>query len=128
MYMVPKSFIRPIRNICLQHEVSARDDRYYLQWAENIGPNMILFVQGLIYNYEFKEQSYRTLNGVLHACDNLPNIIGDKAAKECIKEGKITYSAFKKKVRSIRKPSRNESNGSASIPEHANIRGKEYYE
>ncbi len=89
---------------------------------------MKLFVWGLIYNYEFKEQSYRTLNGVLHACDNLPNIIGDKAAKECIKEGKITYSAFKKKVRGIRKPSRNESNGSGSIPEHANIRGKEYYE
>lgn len=111
-----------------EHEVSARDDRYYLKWAENIGPNMILFVQGLIYNYEFKEQSYRTLNGVLHACDNLPNIIGDEAAKECIKEGKITYSAFKKKIGGMRKQSRSESNGSGSIPKHANIRGKEYYE
>ncbi len=128
-----------------EHEVSARDDRYYLKWAENIGPNMILFVQGLIYNYEFKEQSYRTLNGVLHACDNLPNIIGDEAgvlhacdnlpniigdeaAKECIKEGKITYSAFKKKIGGMRKQSRSESNGSGSIPKHDNIRGKEYYE
>ncbi len=52
----------------------------------------------------------------MHACNNLPNII----------EGKITYSAFKKKILGIRKPSRNESSG--SIPKHANIRGKEYYE
>lgn len=76
----------------------------------------ILFHPRLIYNFEFKEQSYRILNGVLYACNNLPNII----------EGKITYSAFKKKILGIRKPSRNESSG--SIPKHANIRGKEYYE
>lgn len=110
-----------------EHETGQRDNLYYLKWDENIGPNMKVFIQGMIYNYEFKEQSYRTLNGVLHLCDDLPNTISEDTAKQCVEEGRISYTAFKKKIMENRKHPKLDNRNSKRIPEHTNIRGKEYF-
>lgn len=125
LYITQKDHMAP--NHRFEQEMNGRDDRYYLKWAEKIGPNMKLFIQGIIYGYEFKEQSYRSLNGILHLCDNLPNWIGDEVASECLKAGKITYGAFKQRIMDRRKHPGSKSDREGTLPKHTNIRGKEYF-
>ena len=76
-----------------------------------------------MYSFKHEEQSYNSLNGILHSCDGLSYVMCDEVAKSCIDAGCPTYSYFKKAL-TITVNSKSKDN---NLPKHKNIRGKDFY-
>lgn len=90
---------------------------------------MLRFIQGVLYNFEYEQQAYNTLNGILHQCDHVPNGIAKQAAVTCLKEGKLTLRYFKYQIRVLsRQEDRTDQHENPAEKTHQNIRGKEYYQ
>lgn len=110
-------------------ETESRNSKYYLKWAKKIGPHMLRFIQGVLYNFEYEQQAYNTLNGILHQCDHIPNGVAEQAAITCLKEGKLTLRYFKYQIRVLgRQEECTDQHENPAEKTHQNIRGKEYYQ
>ena len=105
-------------------EINESTTDQFLSRAKRIGPNMEKLVFSVLHSFKHEEQSYNSLNGILHSCDGLSYVLCDEAAKECIDAGCASYSYFKRmlnhKVNSKKKDN-------DKLPEHTNIRGKDFY-
>lgn len=114
-----------------QREVDERGISYYYDRAAQRGPNFKTYLERIVANYPFEEQSYLTCEGILQAAAPYSSSAIEEVADECMTNGRIGYSHFKnalkkkadlRNVKSCRSEEKEESSRN-----HSNIRGKEYY-
>ena len=110
-------------------EVNAKDGAYYRRWASVYGPYMSEFIDRLLKSSKHEEQSYNSCNGLLHAVKNLPHGIIEETARSCIEMNNCWYSTFKRVLSQVIKAHKDGDNrhGDNTLPDHENIRGKDYY-
>ena len=95
----------------------------FLTRAKRIGVNMEKYINAVLHSFKHEEQAYNSVNGILHQCDGLSYVLCDETARKCLESGMIGYSYFKKQL----SHSINREHSSDTLPDHSNIRGKEYY-
>lgn len=106
-------------------EVNSRDGDYYRRWAKAIGEDMSRFIEIILRSSEHEEQMYNSCNGILHMCDNKSHVICNAAADKCYKLNSCNYSSFKRLLTQMINDTKNSQKN--NLPEHKNIRGKDYY-
>ncbi len=104
-------------------QVNEATTETFLTRAKRIGPHMERFIMAVLHSFRHEEQSYNSINGILHQCDGLSYVICDEIARSCLESGRIGYTYFKKELSDMAK--RKQSND--TLPSHSNIRGKDYY-
>ena len=121
---ITKSEHMPARHRFYQ-EVNTHDGNYYRRWASAIGSDMTRLIDIVLLSAEHEEQMYRSCNGILHMCDNRSKIICNEAAARCVQLKSCTYTCFKRMLNEMMTSSENITE--EKLPEHKNIRGKDYY-
>lgn len=81
-------------------------------------------VFSVLHSFKHEEQSYYSLNGILHSCDGLSYVLCDEVAQACIDAGCASYSYFKRMLSHSVNTQKNENE---KLPDHTNIRGKDFY-
>ena len=105
-------------------EVNKYNGDYYRRWATTIGPEMRRLIEIVLHASSYEEQSYNSCNGILHMCDGKPKYICNKAAAKCIELNSCKYTYFR---RVLNEMMNEKANGKETLPEHKNIRGKDFY-
>jgi len=107
-------------------EVNSKDGSYYRRWASVYGPSMSELIDRVLKSSKHEEQAYNACSGILHLVKNKPNGIAEEAARRCIELNSCRYFTFKQILKKM--SSGNETNAqTGTLPEHENIRGKDYY-
>ena len=105
-------------------EIETRDGTYYRNWAKAIGKNMYKLIDTVLLSFKHEQQAYNSCNGILHLCDGLSKIYCEEAARRCVELNVCRYSYFKKTLKQTIDSNYSEKE---NLPEHDNIRGKDYY-
>ena len=105
-------------------EINENKSDEFIKRARRIGPNLEKLCTSVLYSFKHEEQSYNSLNGIIHLCDGLSYVMCDKVAKDCLDAGCATYSYFKKALSLFIDSNERSRN---TLPEHENIRGKDFY-
>ncbi len=82
------------------------------------------FIDRVLKRNKHEEQSYNACMGILQMAKDLPHGMVEETAQECIKLNSCSYKTFQKMLGTLRTsnvPDRN------TLPEHKNIRGKDFY-
>lgn len=106
-------------------EVNSHDADYYRRWAKAIGDDMSRLIEMILYSAEHEEQMFNSCAGILHMCDNRSRVICNEAATKCFKLNSYNYTSFKRVLNQMLNESK--STQEENLPEHQNIRGKDYY-
>ncbi len=104
-----------------ENRYSAKD---YVEWASRIGTDMQRFILLVIQTFDYEEQSYRSINGILHLTKGCSYALCNQAAKQCMMNHTIGYSYYQKELNRL---SKSLASTDEQLPEHKNIRGKETY-
>lgn len=109
-------------------KLGARDGGYYRRWASTWGQSMETLIDRILRVPKHEEQAYRSCAGILHMCTDVPRPIVIEAADKCVEAKVFKYSHFKKVLGQAKQScSHNEGQGTAGLPDHTNIRGKDYW-
>ena len=102
----------------------------FIKWAEDIGTHVCDMIITVLDNAKYPEQSYKTCLGIL----NLPKHHGpdgklrlDKACRRSMLYGSYSYKSIKNILKNNLDQIEQQELFSEPLPEHENIRGKDYY-
>ena len=109
-------------------ELNAHDGAYYRRWASVYGTPMSVLIDSILKGVKHEEQAYNSCKGILHMCKNIPDHIVKEAAQICIDAKSCKYSYFKRTLAKLVNNEAETSEPGAHLPEHENIRGREYFE
>lgn len=124
-YVTDDSHMRPEH--LYYKEVNEKDGAYYRRWASVYGPGMSEFIDRLLKHPKHEEQAYNSCAGILHAVKDLPGGVAEEAAKECIRMNACRYGTFKQVLKRLATTSVPIGSTDSLLPQHENIRGKDYY-
>lgn len=105
-------------------EINHQNGDYYRNRAKAFGPYMAKLIDAVLHSAVHEEQSYNSCNGILHSCDGISRVVAEEAAKTCVTCNTCRYSYFKRVLNDLLNKS---GPGGEKLPQHANIRGKDYY-
>lgn len=109
-------------------EINAKDGSYYRRWASAFGPYMSKLIDTILHSTRHEEQAYNSCNGILHMCNGQSKVLVEDAAKRCVEYNACRYSYFKKVLSDVINTHTSPGIGtSQKLPEHKNIRGKDFY-
>ncbi len=106
-------------------EVNAKDGAYYRHWAAAFGPNMSECIDRVLKGPKHEEQAYRACSGILHSVKTLPGGIAEEAARQCIQMGSCRYKTFRQVLGRLLQA--DPDTPKETLPDHENIRGKDFY-
>ena len=108
-------------------DINSKDGNYYRRWASVFGPSMSELIERVLKASKHEEQAYNACAGILHQAKMIPYGIAEEAAKKCIDLNSCKYFTFKQ---ILKKLNVKELSGAPpkALPEHENIRGKDYYQ
>lgn len=112
--------------------IEARGIHYFYHQAEKVGPNMKRYIEKMVAQYEYEEQSFNACSGVVHQVDKYSAELAEKVAAYCLSKGKIGYKAFIRELTfqaredQSQQPDRTSKKAVPTMA-HSNIRGKDYY-
>lgn len=89
------------------------------------GPYMVKLIDTVLHSAVHEEQTYNSCNGIIHCCDGVSRLVAEEAAKTCVTCNACRYSYFKRVLTDML--NKNSSPRSEKLPEHTNIRGKDFY-
>ena len=107
-------------------EVNSKDGNYYRRWASAIGPAMSELVDRLLKSSKHEEQSYNACAGILHKVKTIPKGAAEEVAHKCIEINSCKYFTFKQMLKKMDVKELPE-HSPGTLPNHENIRGKDYY-
>ena len=122
LYITEDSHMRPEH--LYYKEVNAKDGAYYRRWASVFGPNMSECIDRILRSQKHEEQAYNSCAGLLHSVKNLPHGIVEETARQCIQMNSCRYSTFKNVLNKVKSET---VHNAGHLPEHENIRGKDFY-
>ena len=94
------------------------------RWAEKIGPETKAYISILLDRHQHPEQNYRLCLGILKFAEKAGNAVMEQACHQAKELHRTTYKDFKLIIETL--PAA-EQDPEKKIPNHPNIRGKEYY-
>ena len=107
-------------------EVNSKDGNYYRRWASAIGPAMSELIDRLLKSSKHEEQSYNACAGILHKVKTIPKGAAEEVARKCIEINSCKYFTFKQMLKKMDVEELPE-HSPGTLPNHENIRGKDYY-
>ena len=107
-------------------EVNSKDGNYYRRWASAIGPAMSELIDRLLKSSKHEEQSYSACVGILHKVKTIPKGAAEEVARKCIEINSCKYFTFKQMLKKMDVKELPE-HSPGTLPNHENIRGKDYY-
>lgn len=107
-------------------EVNSKDGDYYRRWASVFGPNMSELIDRILKSAKHEEQAYNACAGILHKVKSIPKGVAEETARKCIEINSCKYSTFKQMLKKMN-DSEVPVKVTGTLPEHENIRGKDYY-
>lgn len=108
-------------------EINSKNGSYYRRWASVFGPNMSEFIDRVLKAADHEEQAYNSCAGILHYCKELPHGIVEETARRCIEMNSCKYTTFKRLINRTDHDSKPVQNRLEALPDHENIRGKDFY-
>ena len=129
LYITDDSHMKPEH--LYYKEINAHDGSYYRRWASAYGKATQTMIDRILRSARHEEQAYNSCNGILHMCADVPKGLVETAAQTCLNANSCYYSYFKRILRSLT----NKKTGLTgykrempeTLPEHQNIRGRDYY-
>ena len=88
---------------------------------------MATLIDTILKSAKHEEQAYNSCKGILHMCKNVPDHVVKEAAQMCIDANACKYSYFKRTLSRLANDEAEASEPGTVLPEHENIRGKEYF-
>lgn len=127
LYITDDSHMKPEH--LYYKEVNAKDGAYYRRWASVFGPYMSELVDTVLRSAKHEEQAYNSCSGILHSCKEVPKALVEEAARKCVEIHACKYTYFKKVLSTVVNEHKKGTGGinPDSLPEHKNIRGKDFY-
>ena len=107
-------------------EVNSKDGNYYRRWASAISPAMSELIDRLLKSSKHEEQSYNACAGILHKVKTIPKGAAEEVARKCIEINSCKYFTFKQMLKKMDVKELPE-HSPGTLPNHENIRGKDYY-
>ena len=108
-------------------DLNAHDGAYYRRWATVYGEPMVTLIDRILRSVKHEEQAYNSCKGILHLCNDVPPHIAAEAAQTCLDASACKYTYFKKALSRLVNHEPTASDNAGSLPEHENIRGRDYY-
>jgi transposase len=114
-------------HLCSQHKAyRERSPSYYLNLAHKRSKVLYVLFELVFTQNRYPEQLYKTCDGILNLSRSTPVEIFEKACQIALENKIYTYS-FLKKVIENKSLQQAEYQPERRLPDHNNIRGKEYY-
>lgn len=115
-------------HLCSHHQhYLKRSPSYYMERAEKISDPLLQVMQSLFDGGRPAEQNYRTCDGLLSIARKSPPEIFDEACKKAIEFRCYSYKYILSMVEKLQKHGLPEKEVFIPLPEHTNIRGRDYY-
>lgn len=96
---------------------------YYLQWADNIGPNAKRYIEEVLAQKDFPQEAHKACRSILRTCEGLPDTRSEKLFVEAHERGLFNYKYFKMLSRQYLEQEELASSDYEKIIKHDNIRG-----
>ena len=109
-------------------ELNEHDGAYYRRWASVYGDPMAALIDRILRSAKHEEQAYNSCRGILHMCKEVPAHVAADAAQTCLDANACKYTYFKKALSKLVNRRSDSGATSDTLPEHENIRGREYYQ
>lgn len=115
-------------HLCSHHQhYLKRSPSYYMERAEKISEPLLQVMQSLFDGGRPAEQNYRTCDGLLSIARKATPEIFDEACKKAIEFRCYSYKYILNMVEKLQKHGLPEKEVFIPLPEHTNIRGRDYY-
>src|SRR4030042_3128712 len=95
--------------------------------AKSKGEDVEMLIEKTMDNHKHPEQSYNVCRGIIFLSKNYGNERLNKACRKAMYFGRYSYKAVKEILANNREEFEEEPDLFKSLPDHSNIRGKEYY-
>lgn len=101
----------------------------FIQWAGKIGTSTAQLVERIMAARTYPEQGYRACLGIIHLGQHYEPERVEAAAKRALKYNTCSYKSMSAILAAglDRQPDAREAPRQLTLPDHGNIRGKEYY-
>lgn len=101
----------------------------FLGWAAAIGVDVQLYILKVFEQKQHPEQAYRTCMGILSFAKKYGDERLIRACRRALEYGTYNYTTIRTILqKGLDALSEDEESGSGTMPEHDNIRGREYYQ
>src|SRR5690606_28439659 len=100
----------------------------FLNWAASIGVHCKTFIALLLAKKQHPEQSYKSCAGVLSLSKRVGNSRLDNACRRAMSYERISYKSVKSILEKGWDTIEEDTHEESTLPEHENIRGKDYYQ
>jgi transposase len=115
-------------HLCSHHQAYRdRSPAKYLNMAQTKSPLLYQIINGLFEGGRPPEQNYKSCDGLFSLYRKTEPEIFNRACKEAIECGSYSYQFVLKIIENLKSQPQEEKKPSP-LPEHGNIRGKEYYQ
>ena len=126
LYITDNSHMKP--GHLYYKEMNSMAGAYYRRWAGVYGSYMSGLVDTVLKSARHEEQAYNSCSAILHSCRDLPHGLVEEAARKCVEMHACIYTYFKKVLSTVVNDHKSGKGGKpSSLPDHENIRGKDFY-
>jgi transposase len=125
----PYSYTTLKEHMPSSHEfISDWNPEKFIKWAQGIGQETTLFITKLLEVKTYPEQSYKACMGILQMAKKIGHQRLNNACKRACEYGNYSYSTIKKILqKGLDSIATENQQLELQLPEHENVRGKEYY-
>jgi len=99
----------------------------FINWGASIDESVKIFITNLLEKKQHPEQAYKSCMGVLSFTKKVGNERLINACKRALEHNVYNYKIIQKILENGLDQLPNEENNPQELPEHHNIRGKNYY-
>lgn len=99
----------------------------FIRWAQTIGPHTARLIATIIESREHPQQGYRSCMGILHLERHFPKQRLENASLRALKFSSLSFTALRKILEKGLDRLEENSQTTATLPVHDNIRGGQYY-
>ncbi|MEI6950842.1 IS21 family transposase [Paraflavisolibacter sp. H34] len=111
-----------------QWEKKGWDREYFVGEAEKIGPNCVLFMQGLLNSRQFTEQVYKSCEGLLRLAAAYTAVRLEGACKRALQGHNFSFRTVKNiLLNNLDREQTPKQSYSFTMPAHDNLRGPQAY-
>ena len=131
--MHPRSYVvggysTIVEHLCSHHQhYLSRSPAYYMEKASRISQDLLSIMKSLFDGGRPAEQNYRSCDGFLSLCRKTAQPIFEAACKCAIDDKCYSYKYLLRTIDRMQKTGLPVQTPETPLPDHGNIRGKEYY-
>jgi len=127
-YDTIKLYVTQSEHLCSSHQHYLKlSPDYYIKAASSIGENLAKLITLKFKSVEFPETVYRSCDGIFSLARRTDRDVFEKACSKAFTHGLHSYKQLANIIK-YKAYLDDEADNASPLPEHANIRGKNYYD